>query len=599
MIDVYYLKNNYKPFFKDLEELGICHAQNYVPIYSLFFSLNDTNYNSINLNHKFTIHNIKEKLSDNIYKVNIIKKQKQENTLDNEKEVLSFFKFSPLLDPIKYMVGKYSKKDKKNESDNQESNILENYLPRFNNSNHLNKKIKDTNNSAYIDSFFYYLSSKTLENHGFIHGNDFYGSFIGIKKNFIYNIIDDVDYLMDSDFFEKNNEKLFLTQNLNEFTEYMGDTRSNRKKISIQDDDVELKIKTIKEDVYEGIFELTENNLSTFNKINKLSSVGVDTVFEAENTTTNDEPGNKSNKLSGSSSSLCSSRSSNTDNIEITGDISKDSESVTTDSTSSSSSEESEEELNSVIYNFPVQMICLEKLDDTLDSLMELEEDEELDDDEWTSCLFQIIMMLITYQKMFDFTHNDLHTNNVMFKITDKKYLIYKYNNVYYKVPTFGRIFKIIDYGRSIYKFKGKLFCSDSYSSKGDAASQYNFGPYVNKNKPTLLPNKSFDLCRLGCSLFDYFVEDLDDIDSYDDPLTKLVINWCMDDKGRNILYKNNGEERYPDFKLYKMITRSVHKHLPEKQLDNPLFYKYITKRKKIRKKTKIINIDEMPVYIN
>ena len=45
----------------------------------------------------------------------------------------------------------------------------------------------------------------------------------------------------------------------------------------------------------------------------------------------------------------------------------------------------------------------------------------------------------------------------------------------------------------------------------------------------------------------DYFVEDLDDIDSYNDHLTKLIINWCMDDKGRNILYKKNGEERYPD----------------------------------------------------
>ena len=214
---------------------------------------------------------------------------------------------------------------------------------------------------------------------------------------------------------------------------------------------------------------MTENNLSTFDKINKLSNIGVDTVFEAENTTTNEEERNKSNKLSQSSSSLCSSRSSNTDDIEIEGGMPNESDTEDSCSDSSSSSEESEEELNSIIYNFPVQMICLEKLDDTLDSLMELEEDKELDDDEWTSCLFQIIMMLITYQKMFDFTHNDLHTNNVMFKKTDKKYIIYKYNNEYYKVPTFGRIFKIIDYGRSIYKFKGKLFCSDSYSSKGDA----------------------------------------------------------------------------------------------------------------------------------
>ena len=207
--------------------------------------------------------------------------------------------------------------------------------------------------------------------------------------------------------------------------------------------------------------------------------------------------------------------------------------------------------------------------------------------------------MLITYQKMFDFTHNDLHTNNIMYKKTDKKFIIYKYNKQIYKVPTFGRIFKIIDYGRSIYKFKGKLFCSDSYSSKGDAASQYNFGPYINKNKPTLLPNKSFDLCRLGCSLFDYFVEDLDDIETYDDPLTKMIIRWCTDDKGRNILYKNNGEERYPDFKLYKMITRTVHNQLPENQLDNQIFYKYLSTRKKVGRKSKMINIDQLPSYIN
>ena len=30
-------------------------------------------------------------------------------------------------------------------------------------------------------------------------------------------------------------------------------------------------------------------------------------------------------------------------------------------------------------------------------------------------------MTLLTYQKSFDFTHNDLHTNNIMFQKTDKK----------------------------------------------------------------------------------------------------------------------------------------------------------------------------------
>ena len=81
---------------------------------------------------------------------------------------------------------------------------------------------------------------------------------------------------------------------------------------------------------------------------------------------------------------------------------------------------------------------------------------EELELEHWKSCLFQIIMSLLVYQKLFDFTHNDLHTNNIMFKKTEKMYLYYYYNKKYYKVPTYGRIYKIIDFGRAIYKFKNK-----------------------------------------------------------------------------------------------------------------------------------------------
>ena len=72
---------------------------------------------------------------------------------------------------------------------------------------------------------------------------------------------------------------------------------------------------------------------------------------------------------------------------------------------------------------------------------------------------------------MFDLTHNDLHTNNVMFKKTDKMYLYYRYQDKFYKVPTFGRIYKIIDFGRAIYKFQGKRICSYSFHKKGDAAT--------------------------------------------------------------------------------------------------------------------------------
>ena len=63
--------------------------------------------------------------------------------------------------------------------------------------------------------------------------------------------------------------------------------------------------------------------------------------------------------------------------------------------------------------------------------------------------------------------------------------------------------------------------------------------------------------------------------------IINIIIDWCYDDKKRNILYKTNGEERYPDFKLYKMIARTVNKHIPSDVIKNPHFNKYIVSKKK------------------
>jgi hypothetical protein len=122
------------------------------------------------------------------------------------------------------------------------------------------------------------------------------------------------------------------------------------------------------------------------------------------------------------------------------------------------------------------------------------------------------------------------------------------------------------------------------------------------EKKPQLEPNPSFDLSRLACSIFDYLVEDLEeikDINKIDDPITKIIVEWCLDDKGVNLLYKNNGDERYPDFKLYKMIARHVHNHTPQLQLERPEFKQYIVennqKFQSISDKNNIkINIDKM-----
>jgi hypothetical protein len=159
----------------------------------------------------------------------------------------------------------------------------------------------------------------------------------------------------------------------------------------------------------------------------------------------------------------------------------------------------------------------------------------------------------------------------------------------------------MIDFGRAIYKFNGKLFCSDSFQPGGDAATQYNTEPYFNDKKPRLEPNYSFDLCRLACSIFDYIIEDLDVLDDYDNcpPIVKLINEWCIDDNGINILYKNNGTERYPDFKLYKMIARCVHNHTPQAQLERPEFKHFMISKNKLPADQIVINIDEIPSLSN
>ena len=89
-----------------------------------------------------------------------------------------------------------------------------------------------------------------------------------------------------------------------------------------------------------------------------------------------------------------------------------------------------------------------------------------------------------------------------------------------------NEIYKIIDFGRAIYKFNGRTFCSDSFAKDGDAATQYNCEPFINEDRPKLEPNNSFDLCRLGCSLFD-FVTDIDEDYSELDELQKTIVRWC------------------------------------------------------------------------
>jgi hypothetical protein len=205
-------------------------------------------------------------------------------------------------------------------------------------------------------------------------------------------------------------------------------------------------------------------------------------------------------------------------------------------------------------------------------------DDTDININEWSSIFFQIISILIMYQNKFSFTHNDLHSGNIVYNETEQKFIYYKIENKLYKVPTFGKIYKIIDFGRAIYTYDNHIFCSDAFNRGEDADTQYNCEPFFNESKPRIEPNYSFDLCRLGCSIFDYFFDDIDEIDqiSNKNVIASLILEWCQDDNKKSVLYRKNGQERYPDFRLYKMIARNVHNHVPLLQLERPIFSQFI-----------------------
>jgi hypothetical protein len=278
------------------------------------------------------------------------------------------------------------------------------------------------------------------------------------------------------------------------------------------------------------------------------------------------------------------------------------------DSDSGSGSEQSDGDDDvdyfAILRNFPAQITVLERCDGTLDQLMEDEESEDATADmretkeaRWTAWIFQVIAGLAAAQHHYDLIHNDLHTNNVMWCGTGDTHLYYHVKGAvggdrYYRVPTYGRVMKIIDFGRATFRppaagNQNRVWLSDAYAPGADAAGQYNCGAYFEKGQPKVQPNRSFDLCRLAVALFETLWSDTPEVaqprriltreigrvqSETISPLWNLLWIWLTDRQGRNILRSPGGSERYPNFDLYCAIARDSHNAVPAAQLTLPLF---------------------------
>ena len=626
--------------------------QIYNPLYSKILPTDANTQaieNSIILNSHYCFHDLYS-----------VRTKSEEHGMQQKKPM--FIKFSPLLDPLRYLTGKYGGFTNTDNPELKQLPTPENYrlfstTPSPSNTKEppLQKgirKLNDPNNASYVDGFFYYLSSRLLNTYNLENGVDFYGSFLAIQKQFRMNVYDDITYLRRYSYFNDNREKGYhiYDQTFLNYLEFEK-SKKHKERNSRNHNKVRLELSTATlqqpmdgVDVMEllGIEDLSTPALpqeqQDINPLPPSSNEDLPEILDMN------APIFSSPPVVSISNTMDENDKSSSDEDEDEDEDEDDLSNEDSDSDDSDDDEDSvcppvDDEENETLYvymeDFPVQMICMETCHGTLDQLfLHKSLNPSNYDTEGASMMFQVVATLIAYQKAYNFTHNDLHTNNIMWVSTPIQYIYYQIEGQVYKVPTYNRIYKIIDFGRAIYNYQGQRFCSDSFASpEGDASTQYNCLPYLMPSKPVVEPNPSFDLCRLACAIYDFLVDDHeifeeadedednndnegDDKDEEesvwesepDDTLeipetlfAKLIIEWCEDDKGKNMLYKKSGKERYPYFKLYQMIARTVHRHVPLKQIHNPLFQPFLLPSsfnlEKKKKSDVWINIDDISDY--
>jgi hypothetical protein len=457
-----------------------------------------------------------------------------------KKKKKAYCKVTHLLDPELMLKGYYIKQGKGEERKQ--------------------KKINNPMNQAYVDGLANYLLGQLHERKISPHFCSFYGGFKGIAETYRFNITDDFEsFRLYKDFWNRRRDGLFSL---------FLDTGDDEPEVT---EDIKWITSTPKSSLHSTPFSYVSVS-STRSSLSTQSHISL-----------------HDNPLEGTNVELESIHSADDIPIAESVDTEDDDEDEDEDD---DDDDEDEIQIYTQFENYPVMLIFQEHMEGTLDGL--LEEEFEDKEDRWTAWLFQVIAALCAAQGVLGFTHNDLHTNNIVWCDTEESWLHYRNRaGEVFRVPTYGKIFRIIDFGRAIFRVGEKWFISDDYNKGGDAEGQYNFEQMkeYNPKKKTIYPNPSFDLSRLSVSmltalfseqpteLLDGLVlskEDDWEVKETESKLWNLLWSWLIDDKGGNILCDEDGTERFPDFDLYTHITQNVFNAKPQEQITKDIFKPFL-----------------------
>ncbi len=460
----------------------------------------------------------------------------------------AYLKVTHLLDPVQWIRGQYALPK-------------ESGLPWFHKAwLRAWQKLQDPGNQAYVEAVAAYALGRIHEEGVSPHFNKFYGAFCARANKYRYNLSEDFQSFRHERWFWKSHERGMF-----------------RLKFRNSDGQIE----SVPDDILRDFIESAESDdeLSVGNKSNDTEELPVE---EDASMNTGAESLHSADSMSDVSFA--------DDDVET--------ETETDEEAEEEAEEDTEEDgaMYAEMENYPVMLTLLEKNSGTMDELFEsprLVGDGILPGSaaweiRWTAWLFQVVAALSVAQSILGFTHNDLHTNNIVWTETAEEFFYYKRrDNSVFKVPTFGKLFRIIDFGRAIFKINSQWFISDDFKPGNDADGQYAFPPLSQRPEKEVRPNPSFDLCRLAVSLIDGVFPKVPEtkkgggllskepglvVEETESALYNMVWSWMIDEEGRNIFINADGSERFPDFDLYKHIAAHVHGAVPSQQFSRPAF---------------------------
>ena len=523
--------------FKDQE--GFEELQTFYPGMGLVSDIKSAPETDIWLDHKYRVINVlSQDTQKTSGKVSLRIERNGQESGGEIQDISGFRKITHLLDPVRWLQGKYSIPKHSFLPWHQES-----WEATWN-------KLQDPMNQAYIEALAAYAFSRLREADISPHYHYFYGSVCAKADTYSYNITDSYMSFRHARWFWASQEKQLFKLSFD-------DTIDQEVKDAILKQPDQLEDSSDEDNSEEELTGLDCGHVDN----QSLHSAG-DSAFESasEKTGKSEEEDEEEN-------------SDDDEDLEIFADIRK----------------------------FPVMMIFTESSEGTMDDLLDDYEEVGCEpgtkqwEETWKAWIFQIMAALSVGQTIFGFTHNDLHSNNVVWSNTDKKFLYYKMNSgILFKVPTYGKIFRIIDFGRAIFRINEHLFYSDDFKKGNDAAEQFNFGELYDSLEPEVYPNPSFDLCRFTVGIFESLfpesppvkkggklLSDEPDLQIYEteSPLYNLLWTWLLCDDGHNVLMDPDGSERYPDFDLYKVITSQVHNAVPAEQFEKDIFKSFRMKQ--------------------